>query len=168
MLFGTHNRLPSYLQRNLGWARGAAGGRPPPWARHHIPGLFPSPSGPPPRGHPGVRRGAGTARGPHLPCSAPRARRALPDTQERTRGSGKRGRSSTLEERETLWLQQHRCRLPQAPQPRLHQRHSRNAGCQHALGCRRRCQRSCRQLIPHDMRISFSPPLSPPAPSSAQ
>lgn len=48
MLFGTHNRLPSYLQRNLGWARGAAGGRPPPWARHHIPGLFPSPSGPPP------------------------------------------------------------------------------------------------------------------------
>lgn len=123
-----------------------------------------------PWSHPRVHQAAGTARGPHLPCSAPGARRVPPDTQERTRGSGNRQRSSTLEERETLWLHQERCQLPKpppgtTPDPLLPHTCSRHAGCQHAPGCSCRCWGSCRHLIPQDTRISSSLSLSSPAPS---
>lgn len=128
---------------------------------------------PPPWSQPGVRQAAGAARGPHLPCSAPRARQVPPDTQEWMRGSGNRGRSSTLEERETLWLQKEHCQLPKpppgtTPDPRLPHACSRHTGCQHALGCCCQCWGSCRQLILKNIKISSSPSLSPPAPSPTQ
>lgn len=154
---GHATRLPSYPRSNWGWHGGGERGC-------HIPGLFPSPSGPP-RG-PQAQRGV-------LTCPALLHRlvgRLL--TPRNGRGAqGTVGAPRSWKKGKPFGYSSNRCRLPPKPppgtraEPRLHQRPPRRAGCQQVLGRRRPRRR--RQLIPRDIRISSSPTLSPPAPSPA-
>lgn len=88
----------------MGMAQRGSEGLPCPWA-------VSIPVGSPPGAIPGYIG----VQGAHLPCSAPWAWWVPPDTLRWMRGSGNRGFSSVLEEREMLWLQQQL--LPPAPSP---------------------------------------------------